>query len=109
MSIGRDGVSELRPPTGQFFIPQMTYWYEEPWWKESTGKSNNNNNINNNNNNPEGSHLHTRRRENLKYHSHISNFTKMRLIILELIPADRQTDVKAKLRGYVCKLYCEFI
>jgi hypothetical protein len=34
MSIGREDVSELRPPTGQFFIPQMTYWYEEPWWKD---------------------------------------------------------------------------
>jgi hypothetical protein len=32
MSVGRDCVFELLPPTGLFFIPQVTYEYGEPWW-----------------------------------------------------------------------------
>jgi hypothetical protein len=29
---GRDDVSELRPPTGLLFVPQMIYEYGEPRW-----------------------------------------------------------------------------
>jgi hypothetical protein len=32
MSMGWVYVSELRPPTGLFFIPQMIYEYGELWW-----------------------------------------------------------------------------
>jgi hypothetical protein len=32
MSIGRDCASELPPPTGLLFIPQMIYEYGEPRW-----------------------------------------------------------------------------
>jgi hypothetical protein len=32
MSMGRNYVSELRPPTGLLFTPQMIYEYEEPRW-----------------------------------------------------------------------------
>jgi hypothetical protein len=34
MSIGRDYVSELRPPTGQLFISQMIHEYVEPRWND---------------------------------------------------------------------------
>jgi hypothetical protein len=34
MSVGRDYVSELRPPTGLLFIPQMIYEYGGPWWND---------------------------------------------------------------------------
>jgi hypothetical protein len=30
----RDYVSELRPPAGLLFIPQMIYEYGEPWWND---------------------------------------------------------------------------
>jgi hypothetical protein len=30
--MGRNYVSELRPPTGVLFIPQVIYEHEEPWW-----------------------------------------------------------------------------
>jgi hypothetical protein len=32
MSMGRDYVSELRPPTGLLFITQVICEHEEPWW-----------------------------------------------------------------------------
>jgi hypothetical protein len=32
MPMGRDYVSELRPPTGLLFIPQVIYEHGEPWW-----------------------------------------------------------------------------
>jgi hypothetical protein len=32
MSVGRDYVSELWPPMGLLFIPQVIYEPEEPWW-----------------------------------------------------------------------------
>jgi hypothetical protein len=32
MSMGWDYVSELRPPTGLLFIPQVIYACGEPWW-----------------------------------------------------------------------------
>jgi hypothetical protein len=28
-----DYVSELRPPTGLYFIPHIIYEHGEPWWK----------------------------------------------------------------------------
>jgi hypothetical protein len=41
MSMGWDYVSELRPPTGLLFIPQMIYEYGQPWWNDIDGKQNN--------------------------------------------------------------------
>jgi hypothetical protein len=39
MSMGQDYVSELRPPTGLLFIPQVIYEHGEPWWNDiSRGK-----------------------------------------------------------------------
>jgi hypothetical protein len=35
MSMGRDHVSELRPPTGLLFIPQVIYEHGEPWWNDN--------------------------------------------------------------------------
>jgi hypothetical protein len=35
MSMGRDYVSELRPPTGLLFIPQIIYEYEQPRWNDT--------------------------------------------------------------------------
>jgi hypothetical protein len=32
--MGWDYVSELRPPTGQLLIPQVTYEHREPWWND---------------------------------------------------------------------------
>jgi hypothetical protein len=32
--LGWDYVSELRPPTGLLFIPQIIYEYGEPWWND---------------------------------------------------------------------------
>jgi hypothetical protein len=38
MSMGHD-VSELRPPTGLLFIPQVTDDHGQPWWNDiNTGK-----------------------------------------------------------------------
>jgi hypothetical protein len=34
MSMGRDYVSELRPPTSLLFIPQVIYEHGEPWWND---------------------------------------------------------------------------
>jgi hypothetical protein len=34
MSMGRDYISELRPPTGLLFIPQVIYEHGEPWWND---------------------------------------------------------------------------
>jgi hypothetical protein len=34
MLMGWDYVSELRPPTGLLFIPQVMYGHEEPWWND---------------------------------------------------------------------------
>jgi hypothetical protein len=34
MSMGWDYVSELRPPTGLLFVPQVIYEYGEPRWNE---------------------------------------------------------------------------
>jgi hypothetical protein len=34
MSMGWDHVSELRPPTGLLFIPQMMYEYGDPRWND---------------------------------------------------------------------------
>jgi hypothetical protein len=36
---GCDGVSELRPKTGLFFMPQMTYEYGEPLWNDTDRKN----------------------------------------------------------------------
>jgi hypothetical protein len=39
--MGRDYVSELRPPTGLLSIPQLIYVYGEPWWNDiDKGKPN---------------------------------------------------------------------
>jgi hypothetical protein len=35
MSMGWDYVSDLRPPTGTFFVPQVTYEYGEPRWNDT--------------------------------------------------------------------------
>jgi hypothetical protein len=35
MSMGWDDVSEMRPPRGLLFIPQMTYEHGEPWWNDT--------------------------------------------------------------------------
>jgi hypothetical protein len=32
--IGRDYVSELLPPTGLLFIPQMIHEYGKSWWND---------------------------------------------------------------------------
>jgi hypothetical protein len=32
--MGSDDVSELRPPTGLLFIPQVIYEYGEQWWND---------------------------------------------------------------------------
>jgi hypothetical protein len=34
MSMARDYVSELRPPTGLLFIPKMIYEYGQPRWND---------------------------------------------------------------------------
>jgi hypothetical protein len=34
ISMGWDYVSELRPPTGLFFTPQVIYEHREPWWND---------------------------------------------------------------------------
>jgi hypothetical protein len=34
MSMGFDYVSELRPPTGLLFIPQVIYEHGDPWWNK---------------------------------------------------------------------------
>jgi hypothetical protein len=34
MSIGRDYISELQPPTGLLFIPQVIYEHGETWWND---------------------------------------------------------------------------
>jgi hypothetical protein len=36
-SVGWDHVSELRPPTGLLFVPQMVYEHGEPWWNAING------------------------------------------------------------------------
>jgi hypothetical protein len=42
MSIERDNVSELQPPTGLLFIPQFIYKYGEPQWNDiDRGKTKN--------------------------------------------------------------------
>jgi hypothetical protein len=42
MLTGWDYVSELRPPTGLLFIPQVIYEYGEPRWNDmDSGKLNN--------------------------------------------------------------------
>jgi hypothetical protein len=38
MSVGRDNVSELRPPTGLLFIPKMLYEHALPWWNDFDGR-----------------------------------------------------------------------
>jgi hypothetical protein len=37
VSMGSDYVSELRPPAGLMFIPQLIYAYKygEPWWNDT--------------------------------------------------------------------------
>jgi hypothetical protein len=37
MSVGEDYISELWPPTGLFFAPQVTYEHGEPWWNDFKG------------------------------------------------------------------------
>jgi hypothetical protein len=32
MSMRRDDISALRPPTGLLFMPQVIYEHREPWW-----------------------------------------------------------------------------
>jgi hypothetical protein len=42
MSMGWDYISEMRPPTGILFVPQMTYEYEatvEWYWQGNTKTS----------------------------------------------------------------------
>jgi hypothetical protein len=39
MSMELHYVSELRPPTGLFFNPHVTYEYGEPWQNIDRGKS----------------------------------------------------------------------
>jgi hypothetical protein len=39
MSMGRDYVSELRPPTGLFFIPQVISEYGQPRWNNTDRKT----------------------------------------------------------------------
>jgi hypothetical protein len=34
-----DYVSELRPPVGLLFIPQVIYEHGEPWWNDVEGKT----------------------------------------------------------------------
>jgi hypothetical protein len=34
MSKGFDHISELRPPPGPLFIPQVIYEHEETWWND---------------------------------------------------------------------------
>jgi hypothetical protein len=34
ISMGWDYISELRPPSGLLFIPQVVYDYREPWWND---------------------------------------------------------------------------
>jgi hypothetical protein len=38
MSIGRDYVSELWPPTDLLFICQLIYEHEEPWWNDDVDR-----------------------------------------------------------------------
>jgi hypothetical protein len=33
--MGWDYISELQPPTGLLFIPQIIYEYREPWWNNT--------------------------------------------------------------------------
>jgi hypothetical protein len=42
MSIERDYVSELQPPTDLLFIPQMTDEYREQWWNNIDRRKPNN-------------------------------------------------------------------
>jgi hypothetical protein len=42
MSMGWDDISELRPPTGLLFIPQMTYEYGELRWNDTDRENPNN-------------------------------------------------------------------
>jgi hypothetical protein len=39
MSMGWNYVSELWPPTGLLFIPQMIYEYGEPQWNDTDGEN----------------------------------------------------------------------
>jgi hypothetical protein len=34
MLMGWDNVSELQPPTGLLFFPQVMYEHGEPWWND---------------------------------------------------------------------------
>jgi hypothetical protein len=38
MSMGRGYVSELRPSTGLFFIPQVINEHGEPWWNNDVDR-----------------------------------------------------------------------
>jgi hypothetical protein len=33
----RDHISELRPPTGRFFIPQVIHVHRKQWWNDING------------------------------------------------------------------------
>jgi hypothetical protein len=39
MLMGWAYVSELQPPTGLFFIAQVIYVHEEPWWMMLKGEN----------------------------------------------------------------------
>jgi hypothetical protein len=39
ISMGRDHVFELWPPTGLLFIPQVIYEYGESWWNDTDRKT----------------------------------------------------------------------
>jgi hypothetical protein len=39
MSMRRDDISALRPPTGLLFMPQVIYEHREPWWDHIDGKT----------------------------------------------------------------------
>jgi hypothetical protein len=39
ISMGSDYISELWPPAGLLFIPQVIYEYGVPWWNGIDGKT----------------------------------------------------------------------
>jgi hypothetical protein len=39
MFMRREIVSEMQPPTGLLFVPQMIYEYGEPWWNNIARKT----------------------------------------------------------------------
>jgi hypothetical protein len=39
ITMGRDYIYELWPPTGLLFFSQVIYEHEEPWWNNRQGKT----------------------------------------------------------------------